>query len=278
MKEPLFSVIIPTYNRSRFLQQAVGSVVAQTVDDFEILVINDGGSEPEGLPADSRLRVITRPVNGGLAAARNTGLEAASGRYVTFLDDDDLYLPNRLEVGLAGLARAPVALCMMRSFRGDVTNLSPKKGRVLVGDVHDTILDGPTPQAGRVSLERDLAPRFDESYLACEDIEWWLRLSALAPVASVDEIALLQRGHDGPRNLNTAEARLAYHRKLLSDYEQYFASHRRARGYRYLRIGIRELALDERTSARTSLLKSFLDRPSLRAAYHLMRTLKPLPN
>lgn len=250
-------------------------MLGQTVDDFELLVVNDRGAEPAGLPSDSRLRVITRSENGGLAAARNTGLDVASGRYVAFLDDDDLYLPNRLELGLVGLARAPIALCMLRTFTNDPARPSASKGRKLEGQVHDVILDGPTPQAGRVSLERQIAAHFNEKYMACEDTEWWLRLSAKAPVTTVNEAGILQRGHDGPRHRNTAEARLQFHRLLLEDHAEYFASHRRARSFRYQRIGIRALALSDRTGARRALVRSLRERPSSRSIWHLARALRP---
>lgn len=97
---PLFSVIIPTYNRPVYLRRAITSVLTQTLDDFELLIVDD--CSPQELApiladvTDPRLRLIRREQNGGPAATRNTGIRAAQGRYVTFLDDDDELLAEYL--------------------------------------------------------------------------------------------------------------------------------------------------------------------------------------
>lgn len=275
MTRPLFSVIIPTYNRSDFLKEAVESVLRQTVNNFEAIVVNDGGRHPIGLPSDPRIRLITRELNEGLSAARNTGMEVATGKYLTFLDDDDLYLSNRLELALKGLNEAPIALCLFSTFTDTVEGRSPPGGRQLEGYVHDTILNDFAPHCGVIALERTLAPRFDERYLATEDVEWWLRLSSLGSVTTIAEVGYLQRGHSGPRNLNSAQARLEFSRKLLSDYEDYFATHRKARSFRLQRNGIRELSMGLRRQARRSLLKSIFAKPSIRGVWHLVRSLGP---
>lgn len=97
---PAVSVILPTLTRVHFLARAIDSVLAQTYEDFEIVVVVDGPSpEAAALVAahpDPRVRLVQRETNGGVAAARNTGLEAARGRYVALLDDDDLWLPDKL--------------------------------------------------------------------------------------------------------------------------------------------------------------------------------------
>jgi glycosyltransferase involved in cell wall biosynthesis len=98
---PTVSVITPTLDRLEFLRRALDSLLGQTYGDFEAVVVVDGPS-PElaefvaGHP-DPRVRLIQRDANGGVAAARNSGLDAARGRYIGFLDDDDLWLPTKLE-------------------------------------------------------------------------------------------------------------------------------------------------------------------------------------
>jgi glycosyltransferase involved in cell wall biosynthesis len=98
---PAVSVILPTLDRLAFLRRAIGSALAQTYGDLEVVVVVDGPS-PEleaevGAYPDPRVRLVRRAETGGVAAARNTGLEVARGRYVGFLDDDDLWLPEKLE-------------------------------------------------------------------------------------------------------------------------------------------------------------------------------------
>ncbi len=109
-RSPLFSVVVPAYNAERFLPTALGSVYRQTVQDFEIVVVNDGSTDntEEILKReqDPRLRVVTRE-NGGECVARNQGLREARGKYIAFLDSDDAWLPNHLEQALSFLESHP---------------------------------------------------------------------------------------------------------------------------------------------------------------------------
>jgi glycosyltransferase involved in cell wall biosynthesis len=101
---PAVSIIIPVYNRAASIGRALASVVAQSVDDWELIVVDDGSTDntPDIVAAldESRLRLIRHPVNRGAAAARNTGIAAARGRYIAFLDSDDEWMPLKLQVQL----------------------------------------------------------------------------------------------------------------------------------------------------------------------------------
>ncbi len=99
MEEPKVSVIIPTYKRPKKLVRAVKSVRNQTYDNIEIIVVND---DPESdisdvLPEDENIKLINHEVNKGGAGARNTGIDNAEGKYIAFLDDDDYFLPEKIE-------------------------------------------------------------------------------------------------------------------------------------------------------------------------------------
>lgn len=104
---PAVSVIVTTYNRPERLRTALASVMAQTFQDFEIIVVNDGGEAVDAVvrAADQhhRITLINHDRNRGLAAARNTGLRQAIGTYVCYLDDDDRFLPDHLETLVAHL-------------------------------------------------------------------------------------------------------------------------------------------------------------------------------
>lgn len=97
---PLFSVVIPIYNRADVLGIALASVRAQNCTDFEVIVVDDGSSDDPARVvrelADPRVRIV-RQENRGAAAARNRGIDEACGRYVSFLDSDDRFLPHHLE-------------------------------------------------------------------------------------------------------------------------------------------------------------------------------------
>jgi len=107
---PLVSVIIPTYNRPDMLVGAVKSVLAQTFTNFEIIVINDCGidvSEIFTVIDDKRITYINHEVSKGPAATRNTGIRAARGKYIAYLDDDDIYYPDHLEILVSWLENNP---------------------------------------------------------------------------------------------------------------------------------------------------------------------------
>jgi len=103
MRKPVVSAIIPTYNRARDVRVAVASVVGQTypVSSLEILVVDDGGSDDteEVLAREfgDRIRYLRKP-NGGVSAARNYGMEHATGEFLALLDDDDEWRPSKVEL------------------------------------------------------------------------------------------------------------------------------------------------------------------------------------
>lgn len=97
---PLVSVIIPTYNRPDTLRKAIQSIINQTIQNFEIIVVNDAGVDVEHVVKSFhsvKISLISHANNKGLAAARNTGIRAARGKYISYLDDDDIYYPTHLE-------------------------------------------------------------------------------------------------------------------------------------------------------------------------------------
>ncbi|MUL35207.1 glycosyltransferase family 2 protein [Gloeocapsopsis dulcis] len=105
MSNPLISIIIPTHNRPELLPRAVESALAQTLDDFEVIVVDDASTELVQLPEHPRLRLIRLDQSHGGAGARNVGTKAAQGRWITYLDDDDRLLPHMAAVSLDALSR-----------------------------------------------------------------------------------------------------------------------------------------------------------------------------
>ena len=108
--DPLVSVVVPTYNAPALLRETLDTVFAQTLADFEVVVVDDGSTDdtPDVLRSldDPRLRIV-RQANAGIGAARNRGIDAARGRYVALLDHDDLWKPDKLAVQVEFMQRHP---------------------------------------------------------------------------------------------------------------------------------------------------------------------------
>lgn len=267
MKDPLFTVVVPTFERPAYLPESLASVAGQTVSDLECLVVNDGGKWASALP-DRRFRLISRSSRGGPAAARNSALQQARGTYISFLDDDDLYVPHRLELALEGLKRAPVSICWSTRL-GDAHSTSA--GRSLEGDVSDTILDRTTPHLGATAVVRTHALSFNERFRAAEDLEWWLRTAQSAQVSTVSEIGHIYRAHQGVRPDDTVRVRIRCSLCLLRLHQEYFARHRKAAAFRWKRIAILRAQGGNRSEARSALWKSFRLNPSIRTLSRFAR-------
>lgn len=199
---PQVSVIVPTHNRPETLRVALESILAQTYRDFEIVVVNDHGADVQhvldALDGEGRISYVRHAVNRGLAAARNSGLGVARGRYVAYLDDDDRFYPEHLEtlVGFLEHGGAPVvysdALRVLQSKRDDgryatVARDLPYSNEF---DRHRLLVNNQFPVLC-VMHERscvDAVGGFDESMTSHEDWELWLRMSARFPFRHVASI------------------------------------------------------------------------------------------
>lgn len=106
MQPGLVSTIIPVFNRAEMLAEAVGSVLAQTYAPIEVVVVDDASTQPVVIN-DARVRVIRHDTNRGVGAARETGRNAANGEFIQYLDSDDLLLPRKFELQVAGLRAHP---------------------------------------------------------------------------------------------------------------------------------------------------------------------------
>jgi glycosyltransferase involved in cell wall biosynthesis len=262
--------MIPTYGRPELLRLAVASVLRQTIADFECIVIDDAGPRPIQPFSDARVRLVRHSSNLGEPGARNTGLREARGRYGVFLDDDDEFTPDRLEIALGGLGSAPISICWRRGSDG-----TSGGNRYLDGSVHDRILDGLAPQLGQVAFDLSVAPEFDERFAAVCDTEWLLRLVERHPVRTVPQVGLVYGVHDGVRHGNGTEARLWGSYLLLQKHADYFDRHPHAAAFRWKRIGLLSARLGDHRMARRAFLRSVRLRPDAESAWHLSRSLRP---
>src|SRR5690242_15804974 len=119
-ENPLVSVIIPAYNQGPWLARAIESTLAQTYPHIEVIVVNDGSRDPVTRETAAqyigRITYLERETNGGVAAARNTGLEAARGELIAWLDQDDIWLTHKLEVEVRTLQAHPHVALIHSSY------------------------------------------------------------------------------------------------------------------------------------------------------------------
>jgi glycosyltransferase involved in cell wall biosynthesis len=194
---PAVSVVMPVYNVEAYVADAIASVLAQTYRDFELVIVDDGGSDRSLFICrsfdDPRIRIVTQ-ANRGLAGARNTGIAQARGRYIALLDSDDVWEPRKLEFHVAHLQSDPqlgvsysVAELIDDSGRRLGIYQRPKLGEVSARDVFcgRAISNGSTPVFRREMLEEGALPNetagrlwcFDEALRRSEDVECWTRLA-----------------------------------------------------------------------------------------------------
>ena len=200
------AVIIPAYNQAQYLTKAIQSVLEQTLPDFELIVVDDGSTDEtrqllDGI-RDNRLRVIHQS-NAGLPSARNTGLQKSSASLVTFLDSDDYFLPDKLEILSMYLEEHPeIGLVAGKAKYIDHAGnamVRPESPPVPLS-MHALLLENPICVSG-IMLRREWLKRvgaFDETLRACEDWDLWLRLLAAGcPMAWVDHPVVAYRIHPG---------------------------------------------------------------------------------
>ena len=199
---PRVSVIIPTYNRADLVRQALASVKAQTYRDFEIVVVDDGGTDGtcEVLSAWREIRVLRHAGRRGVSAARNTGIAAARGEWLAFLDSDDLWLPDKLARQIFLLEGQPeLLICQTEEtwVRRGVRVNKPLSHRKMAGRIFLPSLTRCMISPSAVILNRRLFADhggFDPTLPAAEDYDLWLRLTWRYEVGLVDEPLVIKRG------------------------------------------------------------------------------------
>ncbi|AEH45966.1 glycosyl transferase family 2 [Thermodesulfatator indicus DSM 15286] len=199
--KPLVSVIIPTYNREKFLKEAIESVLAQTFRSFELIVVDDASTDKTPyLVSRYPLRYVRKVKRQGVSAARNTGIRLAQGEFIAFLDSDDLWLPEKLAEQIAFFERRPEAVAVQTEEiwirRGKRVN-PRKRHEKPSGYFFDRALELCLISPSGVMLKRKVFREiglFDESFLACEDYELWLRLLTRYPVFLIEKPLVIKRG------------------------------------------------------------------------------------
>ncbi len=251
---------MPTYNRPDFLAEAVASVMAQTITDFECIIVDDASPTPVAPPEDPRFRVMRHTENGGHLASLNTGLAAATGTYVAFLDDDDMYMPDRLEIALEGLSKADLSVCWRENFGAG------SKARIITdtwnGDLAHTIRDRAGPQIGTIAVARSRALPFCAELKGAGDGEWLLRMAQGRSFYTVTRVGLRYREHDTLRRTNFKSMRADMLVKIHGIHKGYFDTHPKAAAFLFRKIGLNAMSNGRVGMAFRAFGRSFLMRPN----------------
>jgi glycosyltransferase involved in cell wall biosynthesis len=202
MKTPSVSVIIPTYNRSAFLQESIGSVLAQTFKDFELVVVDDGSTDNTREILSIYKSNIATIFTGhrGPSAARNSGIKATQGEFIAFLDSDDLWLPEKLEKQIHFLKHTTKGfICQTEEIwvRNGVRVNPRKKHKKFSGWIFDKCLPLCIVSPSAVIIHRSVFERvgfFDEDMPACEDYDLWLRIAPFYPIFLIKEQLVIKKG------------------------------------------------------------------------------------
>ena len=214
-QSPLVSVIIPVYNAEQFVAQAIQSALAQTYRSYEIIVIDDGSTDKTKSALETfgdKIHCLYQE-NKGPSAARNAGMRIARGKYICFLDADDLWTPEKLEVQVSFMEKNDdIALVfsdhedfnedgiILSSFLGEkqkTFGLFPIKvgpiGNAFGKLVLENFISTPTVMFRKFCLEK--VGLFDEEIRSVEDRDLWLRISAMFTIACIPKIFCKRRVH-----------------------------------------------------------------------------------
>jgi glycosyltransferase involved in cell wall biosynthesis len=231
MSSPLVSVVVPTRNRAELLARAVASVRAQTMQDLELIIVDDGSTDDTSAylarltMSDARVRVQRNAVGGGGSAARNAGIALASGRWVAFLDDDDEWLPAKLERQLAMLAANPDAVACSCDFEqhfpsGRMREFRVRREPTLQEVLYDNVLGG----ASVCVAARDVLlgfGGFDTRLRSAQDYDLWVQLRHVGRIVVCPECLVKYSEHDGVRITNQLSSQYLGTRRLHLKYRRH---------------------------------------------------------
>ena len=192
IKEPFFSVIIPTYNRAAFVVNAIQSVINQVFSDWELIVVDDGSTdhtkEVVTVLNDERIRYVYQQ-NAERSAARNNGIRHARGKFICFLDSDDVYLPNHLEcfyklISEKNEAEAMYVANVARNEFGKIVEVPFENAADYRNAVCFFLAAGESIIPARVCIHKSIWNdfEFDESLKDVEDMVLWVQIVAKYPL------------------------------------------------------------------------------------------------
>jgi glycosyltransferase involved in cell wall biosynthesis len=221
---PFVSVIIPTFNRLALLQETLESVRRQTFRDFEIIVVDDGSTDGTGewLKTRNDLIVVVQG-NSGIASSRNRGAAEAQGCWLAFLDHDDLWSPEKLEVQVDYVNRQPdVGMAVVRHERLGTKHGSTGKSLWICGDLFLKEFSESFIHTSSVMIRTDVFNEmkgFDPVYRFADEFDLWLKIARKYPVAYLDSTLVFIRFYEANTSHNRVGVRTDTYNILMKHYD-----------------------------------------------------------
>ena len=209
---PTISVILPVYNTGIILQETIDSVLQQTYHNFELIIINDGSSDTVTLDIlkkqqDKRIKVINQP-NKGVAAARNRGMWEAVGKYIAFLDHDDIFLPDKLAVLLEALQKSPKTVLVYTEIlpfgeNAQQAHIMPAVEKInYLTLLRNNNIYSMSCVMLNVKLLENTHIRFDDQCVPCDDWDFYLSCSLCGEIKQISPPLVKYRLHDNNQSTN----------------------------------------------------------------------------
>jgi glycosyltransferase involved in cell wall biosynthesis len=265
---PVVSVVTCTYNRCHLLPRAVESVLDQTYEDFELVIIDDGSTddtrEVVNSYDDDRIKYIRHETNRGGVAARNTGIKSAEGDFIAILDDDDSWEPEKLEQQIAkfeDLNKEYGLVYTGRIIQEEDKTITTRP--TYKGDIYEQLLRKNFIPSETVLVRSECFDElglFDDSFRSCIDWDMWTRISREYKFSYVDKV-LATTYRDSPhRQSDDKDGKLQGHRRYLKKHRDELISDAPAMSKMYMRIGVDKLWLGHQ-SCSLWFLRAFLRYP-----------------
>jgi len=215
METALVSIIMPMYNAGKFLSKSIESVLEQTYQNWELLLIDDGSKDDSidialaFMEKDSRIFLLKNEQNMGIAKTRNKGIEASKGQYIAFLDSDDIWLPDKLKIQLTFMQQHQVdfSYCSYEVVDDHGTKIGERKISETKLDYHE-MLKGNRIGLLTVMLSRKIAQKYPFPEINHEDYACWLSIARNGTVAYLasEQILAKYRKHQTSLSANKIQA------------------------------------------------------------------------
>jgi glycosyltransferase involved in cell wall biosynthesis len=282
MLDPTVSVVIPTYNREKILIKSVQSVLNQTYEDFELIIVDDASTDDTDQVVstfdDSRIEYIKHDENRGAPAARNTGIESSDGEFISFQDSDDEWDPRKLEKQMRVFEQSPpdvgVVYTGMIRKREDkkvyipYSSVEQKEGDIRHSLARQNFIPTQVATVRRKCFEE--VSTFDGNCWPISDWELWIRISKQFQFKLVDEA--LVTGEVRPDSISKdTRTKVESRERIVNKHQSFFNNASLARQLFYIGHGF--MKLGETRSGRAYLIRAVKVKPDVRNVGALLLSL-----